>query len=448
MPANYLRTVFVVLTIAISSRASAQEGVFEHTTGIRGTRMWIPPGVETIKGILIYGNGAGGDQRNEILTPWNQVFAYLHGFALIGTSQWGNLSGGEINIWDMHLAALATASGHPELVHAPWAPLGFSNGGSMSYGFNALRPEKTIAFVANKGCCYNNTLPPAAALETPGVLVAGELDTALRRNNIRGLFNNNRPRGALWSWVEEQGVAHEGRADSLFLPFMAEAIRLRYPIDQEPTATSGVQLIDVQTEDGWLANQSTWKSGLTKIWSYDEYPGNKQTAGWLLNENIAFIYRAFSTYDRKANLTFDLPFSLPPGFQLEAWVGLAEEPLALTLELSAIPDWTKIQVFNYAQPVLELTAGNLPQSLVSLSMPIPTDGIYGLSALVTHADGVTISTTNPLAYGAIYLPVPEPSGTLLLLLVSIGLSGAMISSSRAARALDHRRSTRAHSRRM
>jgi hypothetical protein len=144
----------------------------------------------------------------------------------------------------------------------------------------------------------------------------------------------------------------------------------------------------------------------------------------LLNENIAFLYRAFSTYDRQATLTFDVPFPLPPGFHLEAWGGLAEEPLALTLELSAIPDWTKIQVFNYAVPVLELNASSLPQSLVSLSVPIPTDGIYGISALVTHSDGETISTTNPLAFGAIYLPVPEPNGTVLLLL-GIGITGAM-----------------------
>lgn len=402
----------VVVALAAASEGVAQEGVYDHTTGTRGTRMWIPPGVETIKGILIYGNGAGGDQRDEIYTPWNQVFAYLHDFAVIGTSQWGNLSGTEINTWDAHLSALAAASGHPELVHAPWAPLGFSNGGQMSYEFNALRPEKTFAFVANKGCCYVHRLPSAAALKTPGILVAGELDTTVRRDSIRGLFNDNRPRGALWSWVEEEGKAHEGRADSLFLPFMAEAIRLRYPAGQVPTATSGVQLLDVQPNEGWLADQSTWRSGLTKVYPYDDYPGNTSTAGWLLNENVAFIYRAFSTYDRLAYLTFEVPFELPPGYQLEAWVGLAREPLTLKLDLSAIPDWTKVELFNYAEPIMELTPSGLPKSLLMLQVPIPTDGIYGLSALVTHGDG-TISTTNPLAYGAIFLPVPEPSAWYL-----------------------------------
>ena len=410
--------VVVMVALAAASNVSAQEVVFDHTTGTRGTRMWIPPGVDTVKGILIYGNGAGGDSRNEIYTPWNQVFAYLHDFALVGTSLWTNLSGSEISTWDAHLSALGAASGHPELVNAPWAPIGFSNGGQMSYGFNALRPDKTFAFITQKGRCYNVRQPSAAALKTPGILIAGELDTAVRNDSIQRLFDDNRPRGALWSWVEQQGEAHSGRADSLILPFMAEAIRLRYPAGQMPTATRGVPLKSLNETEGWLADQSTWQSGLTEIASYGDYVSDKEEAGWLLNENIAFLYRAFSTYDRKASLAFDgdFPF-LPPDFHLEAWVGLAEAPLALKLDLSGIPDWTKVEVFNYAQSIMVIDSNGAPQSLLMLEVPIPTDGIYGLSALVTHGDG-TISTTNPLAYGAIYSPVPEPSAAFLL---TIGL---------------------------
>jgi hypothetical protein len=285
----------------------------------------------------------------------------------------------------------------------------------MSYGFNALRPEKTIALITNKGGNVNNRLPPAASLKTPGILVAGELDTDLRNDRIQGLFDDNRPRGALWSWVEQEGIAHDGGADALILPFMAEAIRLRYPANQKPTGAGGVQLLDVPTTNGWLADQSTWTSGLTKVWSYSDYPGDKQQAGWLLNENMAFVYRAFSTYDRVANLTFDIDFPLPPGFQLEAWVGIAQAPLRLKIDLSAIPDWTMIEVFNYANSVLKFTPSDNPAALLTLEVPIPTSGIYGFSALVTHGDGVTISTSNPLAYGTI-LAIPEPSSLCLFLI--------------------------------
>ena len=65
---------------------TAQPPVFDHTTGNRGTRMWIPPGVDTIRGIVIVGNGAGGDSRDAVFIPWHPGLAQTHGFAVIGTS--------------------------------------------------------------------------------------------------------------------------------------------------------------------------------------------------------------------------------------------------------------------------------------------------------------------------------------------------------------------------
>jgi len=396
--------LIVIVALFVPLRAAAQGTVFNYSASGRATRLWIPPDLDTVRGIFIYGNGAGGDSRNEVNQRWNQAFAQTHGFAMIATSMWGNLSGTEINDWDSHLANLATLSSHPELVNAPWAPIGFSNGGQMSYGFNAIRPEKTIAFIANKGCCYNILEPSSAALNTPGILIAGELDTAVRRTNIKGLFDSNRPRGALWSWVEQQGEAHSGRADSLILPFMAEAIRLRYPVGQLPSATHGVTLNPVSESNGWLADQSTWKSGLTQIAAHDDYPDTKQTAGWLLNENVASVYRAFSTYNRDAKLSFDMRI------EREAWGGETGQPLTLKLNLAAAANWTGLTLYNYAQPIFDLSSATSPGTLLTLSVPIPRAGGYAFSALITHADGRT-STTNALAYYAV--GVPEPSGLTL-----------------------------------
>ena len=405
-----MAAAMLMAALGVPVGALGQGEIFDHETGIRGTRMWVPPTVPSIKGIVIFGNGAGGDFRSAVDALWLRQFAQLHDFALIATSMWGNLGGGEINIWDAHLQALAAASDHPELVHAPWAPLGFSNGGQMSYEFNALRPDKTIAFMTNKGCCYNNRTPPVASLKTPGILIAGELDTAVRKDSIRGLFETNRPRGALWSWVEQEGVGHtfDALTDSLILPFMAEAIRLRYPAGQVPTATSGVTLLPVNESDGWLADQTTWKSGLTQITAFGEYPGNQQTAGWLLNENVANLYRAFSSYNRDVSLEFDEPLQAP--FELGVSVGFhTPSTVRLDLDLSAVPDWTKIELFNYAESVLTLIPTETLVSIVTLDAPIPHPGVYGFSALVTHAGGLTFSTTNALAYTA----VPEPCAAVV-----------------------------------
>ncbi len=398
--------------VALSPLARAQGQLYDYATGVRATRMWVPPGLATVKGVLIYGNGAGGDDRAAATVPWLQQFAQLHDFALIGTSMWGNLAGNEILTWDVHLAALATQSAHTELVNAPWAPIGFSNGGQMSYGFNALRPEKTIAFITNKGCCYNNLAPSAAALKTPGILIAGELDTALRRDNISNLYSSNRRRGALWSWVEQEGMAHEGLSFELMMPFMEEAIRLRYPAGAAPTATSGVTLLPVNEADGWLTDQSTWKSGLTKIADYNDYPGNKPAAGWLLNDKVAAVYRAFSTYGHAATLEFAHTVADPNPWPFGAYFSY-QTPTAveLKLDVAALAGWTKIELLNYAASVLTITPSSSLTSELTLQAPVPRPGVYAFSALVTLADGVTLRTSNPLVFTA----VPEPHAMSLLL---------------------------------
>ncbi|HJQ78836.1 MAG TPA: hypothetical protein VJ828_02720, partial [Lacipirellulaceae bacterium] len=144
---------FLLITIVDHVNAIAQPAYFNHNESGRLTRLWIPADVETVRGILIIGNGAGGDSTGAAANPIYQRFGDLHNFAVLGTGFWGNFSSStELSIWDNHLTALATTSGHPEMIHAPYAPIGFSNGGQMSYGFNALRPEKVIAFITNKGC--------------------------------------------------------------------------------------------------------------------------------------------------------------------------------------------------------------------------------------------------------------------------------------------------------
>jgi hypothetical protein len=235
------------------------------------------------------------------------------------------------------------------------------------------------------------------------------------------LFVTNRARGALWSWVEQPGVGHtfDGLADELVLPFMAEAIRLRYPAGQMPTAFSGVTLLDVVETDGWLANQSTWKSGLTQIAAYDEYVGNKQTAGWLLNENVAYLYRAFSTYNRDVELDFADPLQFPGPGEWQVNVGVDPPTMVkLKIDLAATPGWTKLELLNYAQTVLERTPATVPESMLTLDVPILRRGVYGFSALVTLADGHTLSTSNVLEYSAI----PEPTTIVAFAIGALTLS--------------------------
>ena len=214
--------------------------------------------------------------------------------------------------------------------------------------------------------------------------------------------------------MEQEGVAHAGLAHELMLPFIDEAIRLRYPSNQVPTATTGVTLLDVVPANGWLVNQSTWQTGLTQIASYDQYPGNKALAGWLLDQNVAYMYRAFSTYDHEATLSFLTP--QVPGLP-EVGFGTNPTNLQLQVNLSGLPGWTKVELFSGAQSLLQVLPSGPPQSLLKLNAPILGPGVYGLSALVTKADGNTISTSNLLVFTAI----PETRTITLMLLGSTSL---------------------------
>jgi hypothetical protein len=172
----------------------------------------------------------------------------------------------------------------------------------------------------------------------------------------------------------------------------------------------------VNETDGWLADQSTWKSGLTKVFPYDAYPGNKSQAGWLLDNNAAALYRAFSTYD-SLPLSFDLPFEYPYKTLF------APRPLNLPLEIDAtkVTSWTKIDVLNYGETVLTLASEQFQGSILTFQIPITQRGTYALSALVTHSDGQTQSTTNLLAVveaGS----VPEPATGLI---ATIGFAAAI-----------------------
>jgi hypothetical protein len=190
--------------------------------------------------------------------------------------------------------------------------------------------------------------------------------------------------------VEEENTAHARADDEFVLPFMAEAIRLRYPSGELPTATAGVSLRALEEEDGWLADQSTWMSGLVKTAAYAEYAGEKSIAGWLLNENMAQLYRAFATYDKPVSIQFpSSPLLLGESLS-------ADLPVTLDVRVntSGIVDWTKVELFDYAQKIGEVLAGGEPASTAIVPTTLSAGHVHALTALVTRADGATVRTTN------------------------------------------------------
>jgi len=296
-PLHWLGFAAITLLTVTLIRASVFDLALTDSSN-RALRMNLPASLPVVRGLLIWGNGAGCDSRDMATDPELVALADSLGFALIATSRWGYIDPKELTLFEKALQQLSVVSGHTELTIAPWLPLGHSNGGQMSYGFNALRPEKVIAFAASKGGYYNFARPSSSALRTPGLLMAGEVDAAYRISAIRDLYFGNRHGGALWAWLEEQGIDHaEGNSAELLRPFAEAMVRARYPAGASP-ADGPIQLLDVNELEGWLTDPASYKTGLATIAPYASYTTDKSVAGWLPNRRLAYIFRAFASYNK------------------------------------------------------------------------------------------------------------------------------------------------------
>ncbi|MBI5382918.1 MAG: immunoglobulin domain-containing protein [Opitutae bacterium] len=352
----------------------------------RALRLNVPDALPVVRGLIIYGNGANGDARGMATDPELVALAETWGFAVLATSRFYNFSSRfdaqEFGIFEARLQELATLSRRPELTVAPWLPIGHSNGGQMSYGFNTLRPEKVIAIVASKGAFYNDVRPEGIALRTPGLLVAGEVDPGLGTAAIRDLFYGNRPRGALWAWVEDQGVNHSlGNSNELTLPFVAAMVQARYPAGATPV-NGPVSLVALDEQAGWLTDPESYQAGLADIAPYASYPKDKTVAGWLPSRRLAYIFRAFASYN-KATPTATLSTGAGPiaaGTPVTYTIG---QPVAL---------WTAIEF--YEGDILLRRSTPAESGALSVTATPTAAGYAVYHALVTFADG-TQRTTVP-----------------------------------------------------
>ena len=358
---NFLRRLWWAALVFIVPIARA--AVYDSYLGDarnRSLRLNIPDSVPVVRGIIIYGNGANLDARSAATDPELVALATSLECAVMGTAFWGYFSDDdapmELPGFKYGLQQLSRQSRHPEIFNAPWMPSGMSNGGNMAYELNAQRPSKVIAFMSNKGGYYSHLRPETAALATPGVLIAGQRDDQPHHEIIQDLFTGNRPRGALWVAVEEEGVAHNtGNAREFFYPYLEFMFRVRYPVGTSPVA-GPVPLLALNEEAGWLTDPDSYKTGLAEIAPYASYPKDKKIAGWLPTRRLAFIYRAFSSYHKATP---------------DAKVAPGTGPV----------DWGATITYTIGQPVAPWTSAEFYEGDVLLKRVTPAEG--GNLAVVT-----------------------------------------------------------------
>ncbi len=379
---------------------------FHTADGVKMIKMWIPPNTDPVRGMFISGHGGGsGDSRDFARDENVRAFAMRQGFAVVGIH---NFPGRRVytdgaEVFFHALAEFAKIGIHPEIANLPFVMYGSSNGGASTYGFVNYAPERAICFLCNVSAGYNPELPTEEAMKVPGIFIMGKFDALIRDRGInatRKIMEYARPKGALWAWALELKGHEDGASFDVYMKLVEQTVAARYPsrgdIKKKP-----LKLVEIEEKDGWLADHDSWGSGLTTIASFVDYEGDKSTAGWLLNEDMAYVYRSMATHHNPLKLKineFDRTFNphIDPGtmFSLGGPVGNPGDEITITCNTDAFQDWKKIEIFDGADKLGEALAGEKPIVTTSLDKD---KKVYCLTALATSSDG-TQRTCNPMHF--------------------------------------------------
>ena len=361
----------------------------------------IPEGLKTVRGLLVNCNYAGGDSRRDwTFCHYYREFLHLHDFALVA-------SAGDIphvkafQAFRECLRKVGVDSRHRELVNAPYVTVGFSSGGGFASTLMTMDPERTIAAGIIEAR-YNftaflppNPPPPAAVLNAvlaiPSVMISGgkhnppEIQAGAFKM-VDEVFEPFRPKGAEFAWMVLPAFGHEyaeNRQDVLVMPLLDLAVRTRYPKDADVTK-GPVKLRSIDPASGWVADNTTWKSGLTTVVPAGQFKGDLGHSSWLQNEDIAFIYRAYATHDHP--LTIASPRPCGPGTPTVD----PGSDVSITVDASRFPDWKRLECYDGARKVGTVTAA--PARFTARSL---TPGYHVFFALGTDAAG-NVRTSEPV----------------------------------------------------
>lgn len=292
--------------------ASVKPG--ELTVPINYT-VWIPEGVETLRGVVVHQHGCGEGSCKSGLTGafdlhW-QALAQKHDCALLAPAYeqpqkadcqlWCDPRNGSSDAFRKCLVDLGKQSGHPELATVPWALWGHSGGGHWCGGMVMLHPERVAAAWLRSGVPLfetNSARPgirphslPDAALQVPMMCNPGTKEgVTVTDGRFAKVWPANqafikavRGTGGLLGVAIDPLTAHEcGNQRYLAIRWLDACLARRLPTQ------NGQALRPMPTDDVWLANPT----GVTAVPS-DKFQGDPLTAAWLPNAGVAKLWMQY-----------------------------------------------------------------------------------------------------------------------------------------------------------
>lgn len=292
--------------------------------------IWIPPGVETLRGVIVHQHGCGegsckSGQTGAYDLHW-QALAKKHDCALMGPSyeqpdkadcqKWCDPRQGSDAAFQKSLADLGTMSGHPELTTVPWALWGHSGGGHWAGGISLLHPERVAAAWLRSG------VPPVTAVEgkpAPYTISTEATEVPLMCNlgtkegvtekegrfagvsaGVETFFKAMRAEGSIIGVAVDPFSSHDcGNQRYLAIPWLDACLTARLP------DKAGDPLKAMPKGGAWLAPLDLETQGKANPLPESKFSGPVESSIWLPNEAIA---RAWSSYVKDTAI----PDTTPP----------------------------------------------------------------------------------------------------------------------------------------
>jgi pimeloyl-ACP methyl ester carboxylesterase len=280
--------------------------------------LWVPGGVDVVKGIVVmsgHGSGAGLFQQPDLRKLARELHLAL--FTFIGNPM-------QRGFWPRsllyeRLKAFADKSGHPELQYAPLFLYGHSNGTGFSAIFPATEGHRVWGWVSMRPGITFQVYQPGAA-QVPGLVIFGEDDLFLmrpsREENLAVVPLMRKQHNALWSFAVEPKTGHGPGVNTwpFVFSFLRHTFAARVPADADPRH-GPVKLNVLTAEIGYLGqNWDVTQGGYQTlpIAPYVDFKGDKSIASWLINSAFAADWKAFQR-DGKLNSQFapQKPAKLP-----------------------------------------------------------------------------------------------------------------------------------------
>ena len=276
--------------------------------------LWIPPGVKTLRGIVVHQHGCGdgacrAGQTAAFDLHWQEL-ARQHECALMGPSYeqpesancglWCDPRNGSDKTFLRALDELAALTKHPELATVPWALWGHSGGAAWVGTMLLLHPDRVVAVWLRSGTPRvvtreNPALPPLEfrpeALAVPVMCNLGTKEGVTVKEgrfaggwkNIEQFFTDFRAKGGLIGVAVDPLTSHEcGNQRYLAIPWLDACLTARLP------AKSGDPLKPMPTGDAWLAPLLGDAAQPAA-----QFTGDATKAVWLPNELIAQDWAAY-----------------------------------------------------------------------------------------------------------------------------------------------------------